>query len=112
MNENMEYILDTNTATFVLDDKLWERELAIIMRTRPELNVSWKQAQGGDVILPWATSSLDGSRLETWPKSCATAHGTQRAVDRNSGEWLYMRLVWIRIYAIIMKIVHKVFNIE
>lgn len=48
----MEYILDTNIATFILDGELWMREPAVLMRARPELNVCWKQARGDLATVP------------------------------------------------------------
>ena len=44
LESEMEYIMDTNIASFVLDGELWEREPATLMRVRSELIPAYHQA--------------------------------------------------------------------
>ena len=41
----MEYIVDMNIGTFLLDGELWEREPATLIRARPEIVLAYRQAQ-------------------------------------------------------------------
>ena len=41
----LEYVVDTNIATFILDGELWEREPATLMRARPELISAYRDAR-------------------------------------------------------------------
>lgn len=53
----MEFVLDTNLASFILDGELWARQPALLMRARQEIITAYHLASSNLVIWSLPTTN-------------------------------------------------------